>query len=281
MTVFVILHYQAIEETLACVESIKKHVTDIIKIIVVDNCSPNGTGITLQEKFIRDDDVDVILHSINDGFARGNNVGYKAARKYNPDYIVVLNSDTIIPQNNFSDLINQAFEKYNFDVLGPDIYSTKAHVHQNPQRRTNYTAQELEHVRRKLALKNKFKILLKLKYLVPKDPGNNLTNTKEGDFSEEPELGVVLHGAFYVFSKKFIDKHEECFFNKTFMYFESYILHYLGMKDNEIFLYYPKIRIEHHEDASTNATYKTQYKKSLFVNKCLLDSCKEFIELIN
>ena len=63
------------------------------------------------------------------------------------------------------------------------------------------------------------------------------------------------------------------------MYYESYILHFLGMRENMIFLYYPNIQVEHHEDVSTDMTYNTIYKKSIFTNKCLLDSCEEFIKI--
>ena len=63
------------------------------------------------------------------------------------------------------------------------------------------------------------------------------------------------------------------------MYYESYILHYLGMKEDMVFLYYPAIQVFHIEDASTDLTYRTQYRKSVWTNRCLLDSCTEFIRL--
>ena len=42
---FVVLHYNAIKETIDCVESIKKRIdTNKYYIVVVDNASPNHTG---------------------------------------------------------------------------------------------------------------------------------------------------------------------------------------------------------------------------------------------
>ena len=46
------------------------------------------------------------------------------------------------------------------------------------------------------------------------------------------------------------------------------------------FVYDPSIKVVHHEDVSTNQTYKDLYRKVIFVNKCLLESCNAFIELM-
>lgn len=278
MICFVILHYQAVDETEKCVESILINTKGEKKIIIVDNASPNQSGKFLIEKYKNDNDViKVILSKENVGFAKGNNVGYKAAKEYSPDYIVVLNSDTLLINNNFAEQLDKAFERYNFDVMGPDIFSTKTNSHQNPQRDSNFTLQELLQTRRKLLIKNRLKFLLKIKYMLLR---NNSALTKSGSNYQSIQYNKVLHGAFYVYSKKYIEMHNECFYNKTFMYFESYILHYLGMKNDMKFLYYPNIQILHHEDASTDMTYKNQYKKSCFVNKCLLESCEVFIDLM-
>lgn len=276
MIAFVILHYQAINETIQCIQSIKQNVNSAKKIIIVDNASPNHSGDDLQIVLKDDDEIKLIKNTQNVGFAKGNNIGYREAKKYFPSFIIVLNSDTIILQNNFNELINQAYNQYSFDILGPDIYSTKTQSHQNPQRDTNFSLKELKKIYKWLFLKNKLKCLIKLKYALIKVPRQNSNVQKQ---TSQIQIGKVLHGAFYVYSKKFIDVHNECFYNETFMYYESYILHFLGARENMMFLYYPDIKIEHHEDVSTDMTYNTIYKKSVFTNKCLLDSCKEFIKI--
>ena len=277
MIAFVILHYQAADETIQCIESIKLHVTEEKRIIIVDNASPNNSGMEIQRKYQLDPETDVILSRDNLGFARGNNLGYQAARKSDPDFIVVLNSDTLIEQDDFAQLVDRSYRTYAFDVLGPDIYSTKTFSHQNPQRETNFTLEELKRKRRILLLKNKLRWVIWLKYRlfrsIPEKADDSHKNYSMA------QTGKVLHGAFYVFSRKFIEGHEECFYNGTFMYFESYILHYLGMKEKMVFLYDPQIHISHHEDVSTDLTYQTRYQKSVFVNKCSLASCEKFIKL--
>lgn len=277
MICYVILHYQAIDETRKCIESIKMNNKNVHRIIVVDNASPNDTGKVLQDEFKYDNSVHVILNKDNVGFAKGNNLGYKEAKKYNPDYIVVLNSDVEITQDDFEKKLDEAEDEYHFDILGPDIYSTRLRYHQNPQREENYTLDELEKAERILWIKNKFSFVLMIKYLLFSIKPRERIECKN---YQEIQMGKVLHGACYVYSKKYITSHNECFYSGTFMYYESYILHCLGTREKLIFLYYPVIKVNHHEDASTNATYNNQYKKSKFVNRCLLDSCRQFIEIM-
>lgn len=278
MICYVILHYQAIEETETCVTTIKTNTTDDFRVIIVDNASPNGSGKILQDEYNADAGVTVILSKENSGFAKGNNLGYKKAKKFNPDFVVVLNSDVEITQPDFCERLSGAYQNYGFDVLGPDIYSTKGNYHQNPQRETNYTLDELRVAEKNLKFKDRLKFLLKIKYSILHKTAKQ--EIRKNDY-KSIQIGKVLHGACYVFSKKFIEKHDNCFYPGTFMYYESYILHYLGMKEGMVFLYDPDVVVKHHEDASTNTTYNDQYKKSIFVNKCLLDSCRAFINVMN
>lgn len=276
MLSFVILHYQVLEETINCIQEIKNKIKNDYKIIVVDNCSPNGSGNKLKNMYKDDPFVKIILSNVNSGFAKGNNLGYRIAKADNPDYIIVMNNDVMIETENLLQKLNEIYAETNFDILGPDIYSTKTKLHQNPQRESNYKLDDLKQQYNKLLFKNKFKFLLKIKYLF----GLNKAEEKQNPRFESIHFNVVLHGACYIFSKNFIQTHEDCFYNGTFMYYESYILHYLGSRENLTMIYHPEIKVLHHEDVATNGSYGSSYNKAVFVNKCLLDSCGKFIKLI-
>lgn len=276
MLSFVILHYQVLEETINCIQEIKNKIKNDYKIIVVDNCSPNGSGNKLKNMYKDDPFVKIILSNVNSGFAKGNNLGYRIAKVDNPDYIIVMNNDVMIETENLLQKLNEIYAETNFDILGPDIYSTKTKLHQNPQRDSNYKLDDLKQQYNKLLFKNKFKFLLKVKYLF----GLNKAEEKQNPRFESIHFNVVLHGACYIFSKNFIQTHEDCFYNGTFMYYESYILHYLGSRENLTMIYHPEIKVLHHEDVATNGSYGSSYTKAVFVNKCLLDSCGKFIKLI-
>lgn len=277
MISFVILHYQAVEETRQCIETIFKYIRGECRVVVVDNCSPNETGKELKEEYGMRKEVSVLLLDKNLGFAKGNNIGYKEAKKDNPDFIIVMNNDVFLQQKNLIELIEKAYQIYGFDVLGPDIYSTQKRIHQNPQRERNYSLQELKKQRRWLLIKNRLFFFLKIKYMFKRNISEKTVNSR---YINTAMQDVVLHGACYIFSRTFIEKHNNCFYDNTFMYYESYILHFLGMREKIKFLYYPEIKVIHHEDVSTNLTYKSMYSKAKFVNQCLLESCREFIKIM-
>lgn len=276
MIAFVILHYQAIDETNDCIKTIKEKVNTEKRIIVVDNCSPNKSGYKLYQYYNQDDEVEVMLLDSNLGFAKGNNIGYKAAKERNPQYIIVMNNDAFIDCDNLEELIDKTYNETEFDIMGPDIYSIRDNIHQNPHRMTNFTMDELKKQYRFLKLKNNLKILLRIKYALPKLKKKEI---KEKDYIDMRLENVVLHGACYIYSNKYIKKHDCCLYDDTFMYYESYILNLLAVRENLKLVYDPEIKIRHHEDVATNMSHGKGYQKAVFTNKWLLDSCGKFIDV--
>ena len=107
---FVILNYLTADETEKCIESIMNNCKDYdYKIYIIDNCSPDNSGIYLKNKYIAFSNVETIICERNLGFANGNNVGFnKAKYEYKADFIVLCNSDTEILTSNFcTDIINK------------------------------------------------------------------------------------------------------------------------------------------------------------------------------
>ena len=95
---------------------------------------------------------------------------------------------------------------------------------------------------------------------------------------EEP----LLHGSCYIFSEDFIKRHPDgCFYDKTFMYMEAEILYYQARRDGEKIIYDPRLKVDHHEDVATDATFQKQSKKSVFTVKCMLVSTKAFLDLMD
>ena len=284
MVCFVILHYMALDETILCVESIRGSVEGEKKIIVVDNCSPNGSIKGLEEKYSDVSDVDVLETGENLGFAKGNNFGYAyAVREYAPDFVVVMNNDMEIRQKDFIAQIYRSFEEYRFAVMGPDIYSTKKKYHQNPQTRKMPTRRDLEKSRRSLAIKNGLRFMIPLKWrileLLHKQPAPEKRAENYVDHVVEDPL---LHGSCYVFSRAFTEKHPDaCFFDGTFMYLEAEILCYQCRRDKEKMIYDPRLKVDHHEDVATDQEYRKQSVKSIFTVKCLLQSTKAFLALMD
>ena len=86
---------------------------------MVDNCSPDDSYDLLKYQVEQKTNVVLVKTETNLGFANGNNFGISFARKnYDPDFIVVLNNDTRLLDDNFSDVIYEEFDGSKFDLLG-------------------------------------------------------------------------------------------------------------------------------------------------------------------
>ena len=274
----------ALEETILCVESIRGSVEGEKKIIVVDNCSPNGSIKGLEEKYQDAGDVDVLETGENLGFAKGNNFGYAyAVREYSPDFVVVMNNDMEIRQKDFIAQIYRSFEEYRFAVMGPDIYSTKKKYHQNPQTRKMPARKDLEKSLRSLTLKNRLRFMIPLKWRILELMHRQPTPEKRAEnYVDHVVEDPLLHGSCYIFSRLFTEKHpESCFFDGTFMYLEAEILCYQCRRDKEKMIYDPRLKVDHHEDVATDQEYHKQSVKSIFTVKCLLQSTKAFLALMD
>lgn len=93
MTVFIILNYKTYQETSCLVRDLVNQGIGDRKIIIVDNLSPNGSFDILKQEFSGISSVDVISSGENGGYAKGNNYGLRFAKKYNPDYVCIINND--------------------------------------------------------------------------------------------------------------------------------------------------------------------------------------------
>lgn len=282
---FVVLHYMAYEMTVECISSLLQHFgKDDIKIVVVDNASNNGSGKQL-EAFYKDiDKVDVLLNPKNEGFARGNNFGYRYLKEnYQPEYMIVMNNDVLIEQNDFLDKIDEIYKQTKFAVLGPDIYCPAAKKHQNPAHLNGFDKTEVQQLYNRIAqycahpafYYYKRETLGRLKRKILKKP----QATDAIDRSKMME-NVVLHGACYIFSPDFIAWRDDCFCPETFLYMEEDILHYECMANGMKMLYSPDIKVKHLEDVSTNASIKSEFKKFKMKNSEMKKSIEAFISIM-
>lgn len=296
MFVFIILHYLAEDMTKECVKYIQNHLDmNRIRIIIVDNASSNGSGARLKQFYKDNKYCDVILNDENMGFARGNNVGYTYAKeKYDPDFMIIMNNDVLIDDKTFLDKIDTVYQENNFYILGPDIISKRNNKHQNPARKENVTKEqvvkEIESLEK--ALKNPF-----IYYIINKIKSTIRIRTRlkkvfgktDNNMYLKKMYNPVLHGACYIFSRRYLELEKEAFDSRTFLYHEEEILHYNCIKKNYSMIYDPILRVNHLEDVSTDESLKINKKvkfkdnlnKSKFLNKHLLDSAKILLDVID
>ena len=115
----VILNWNGLNDTLACLESLQKLDYDNFEIVVVDNGSRDGSPAAIRERFPA---VTLIENERNLGFAGGNNVGLRHALERDADYVLLLNNDTEVAPDFLRRMVAAAEADASVGVIGPTIY---------------------------------------------------------------------------------------------------------------------------------------------------------------
>ncbi len=142
----VILNYNSYEDTIDCIKHLLKSTYSKIRIIVVDNNSPNksvkeilnwlenGNELKTDFSFLKEEEkisfqqtITIIQAEINGGFAKGNNIVLSKLQS-TEDYIFMVNPDVIVAEETIDNLIHYATHQNPKIVLGCLFYSyeTKA-----------------------------------------------------------------------------------------------------------------------------------------------------------
>lgn len=145
----VILNYNSYQDTIDCIKHLLKSTYEKIKIIVVDNHSPNQS---LQQiinwlknennqktdfSFFKEDEnfidfqtkITIIAATHNGGFAKGNNI---ALRKLQSEdgYIFMVNPDVIVAEKTIDSLIHFYLQQHQKILLGCSFYSYETNTYQ-------------------------------------------------------------------------------------------------------------------------------------------------------
>lgn len=258
---FVVLHYLTIEDTIACVNSIKslKINCDQVSIVIVDNASSNGSGKVISEKYKKERNISVILNCVNEGFSRGNNIGCEYAKEWcDPDFYIVLNNDVVIEQLDFCNRIRKEYEEYKFDVLGPDVYNKSLDIHQNPLMETVPTLKEVSRtILFNQIIYNLYPISVPVMYFLKRRE----KRIKSINLYKHRQEGVVLQGACLIFSKKYVNDKNKVFYPETFLYYEEALLQLWNNMHGYKSVYSPEISVLHNESSSTRVDNKHTIKR--------------------
>ncbi len=287
MFVWVILNYITTDQTIQEVESIQQIVGGEKKIVIVDNASPNNSGMKLTTYFQNSDIVEVIQNSSNEGFARGNNVGYRAALKYSPEFIVFLNNDILVSDRNFQKEVSRIHSKTNFDLFGPDIVGLSSDTHQNPKRPdATSNGRVSEQISKNQALLDhplRLEVHAWLKSIsFIRKPIQRLSRSHLDLRWKFPQENVVLHGSFFVVSRNMMDHFpKQIFFPETFFYFEMEILDLIRKQEGLKSYYSPEIQVEHLQNSSTKKSHTNDSERLRFQAREMVKSGKIFLRVQN
>ncbi|MEK6630960.1 MAG: glycosyltransferase family 2 protein [Acidobacteriota bacterium] len=112
----VIVSYNTRQELDACLAALAAHPPQTShEVVVVDNASTDGTAAAVAERW---PGVRLIRTERNVGFAAGNNLGIRASSS---QYVLLLNSDTLVPDGAIDRLVERLNADPNAAAAGPRI----------------------------------------------------------------------------------------------------------------------------------------------------------------
>lgn len=117
----IVLNWNGLDDTIECLESLKKIAYPNYEVIVVDNGSKGNDAQVLKEKF--SDYIHLIQNEKNYGCTGGNNIGIRyALDKGSPDYILILNNDMVVAPDFLTQMIEVADGDTSIGIVGPKVY---------------------------------------------------------------------------------------------------------------------------------------------------------------
>lgn len=179
----IILNYNTFQLTSNCIRSVIRETKAVdYEIILVDNASTERGADDFLKEF---PDIRLIKSEINGGFAYGNNLGISHS---SGDYILLLNSDTILKEDSISKVIDFALSRADAGVVGCRMTY--------PDGRIQYTARRFRSISWELL--DLFRVI---PWLMPYQQRSKRMLGKY--FRHDENRGCDwLNGAFFLFPRK-------------------------------------------------------------------------------
>ena len=126
----VIVNHSGDQYTTGCLDSLLNlaQTSDAIHVFVVDNGSPHNYELPKRFTATKTFDLTLLRSESNLGFTGGNNMGIHAAiERYNSDFVLLVNNDTLVDPNCLQSLLHFAQQYPNAGIICPKIYFAKGH----------------------------------------------------------------------------------------------------------------------------------------------------------
>lgn len=116
----IILNWNSVQDTIECLESLKKITYPNYEAVVVDNASSGKDVEILRER--RTDWPHVIVNDKNYGYAEGSNIGIRYALARGAEYVLLLNNDTVVDPEFLTELVKVADSNPSIGIAGSKSY---------------------------------------------------------------------------------------------------------------------------------------------------------------
>lgn len=119
----VILNYNGKEIIRRCLSSVFKVEYSNFEVVVVDNCSTDGSFELAKTHFGK---ASFIRNQANLGFSAGNNIGIRFALERRADYVLLLNNDTEVEKEFLLKLVEASESESRIGVAGPVVFDANS-----------------------------------------------------------------------------------------------------------------------------------------------------------
>jgi len=119
LTWIVVLNWNGADDTLACLTSLAGVISPSCRVIVVDNGSTDGSAERIHDAFA---DIEQLVLPDNQGYAAGNNAGFRRVMEFHAEYVIFLNNDTIVDQGFYGPLIETLQRNSSAGIAVPKIF---------------------------------------------------------------------------------------------------------------------------------------------------------------
>lgn len=251
----ILLNYNTAVDVKNAIVSIKKYTHISYRICVVDNCSRNDERDKL--KSFNSHVADFIFLDENKGYGNGNNEGVRYLQeKYAPKYILIMNPDvTIIEDNTIDDLIYKLECNRGKNICGiqPLVWTPRLGIEANKQINIRSLMSYWD------CCISSFHVL----GAMFKKRSSKLVYRSEMPYTKDMKYEVPS-GCFFIVDSELFKK-IDYFDSKTFLYNEEMILGYKFNKLGYKFLLSVDHIVQHEQGVSTG---EGRNKVSAFVKKC-------------
>lgn len=275
---FVILcygHPQMVTECVDYLEKIKGF--ENTAVVIVDNCSPDNTYDVVKSRISGLKNICLLKNKANEGFARGNNFGYKYAREVmGCECIIVMNSDVLIEDVDFIIKLKGCLKKYDdISIIAPDALG-RNNRHSNPLCDGKFSKPEIY---RQILMNQVSVYLLRagINYFC-------LTKKKETTNATEEQhikYNIIPHGCCVIYTPFWTKTEPIAFYPRTFLFCEEFFLYDYAMAKGYRTAYLPTLQVRHIGDASIDSNVGNERKKRIFVNSSQAKSLRLLLKFEN
>jgi GT2 family glycosyltransferase len=241
----IIINYNTAELTSNCIKSVMAYTKGIdYEIILVDNASTETDADAFTREFPT---IQLVKSKVNGGFAYGNNLGIEKATG---DYILLLNSDTILQKDSITKAVSCFTQHPDVGVVGCRMTF--------PDGKVQYSARKFRSISWELLDLFRF-----VPYLMSYSKRSALMLGKYF-LHDEPVYCDWLNGAFFLFPKKIVQQLPgNKLDDRFFMYGEDQLwceqIKKLGYRN----LFYPGTTIIHINSGSTDLSKQLKLRNTM------------------